>query len=87
MSEKMVGQNVELIMSTGPKPSVVGVVIQGLEKSNHFVLCYYPRDMFGRFNGQTVIPLPDEKMRINTAKKLLDEKVITSRDYERMVNL
>lgn len=87
ISEKMVGKSVELIMSSGPKPYVVGAKIQDLEELHHLILCYYPRDMFGRIDGRMVIPLMDEKMRINIAKKLLDEKVIAAEDYERMVHL
>lgn len=85
--QEAIGKNAELIMSTDQRSSLVGVKIPDLAGRCYFILCYVPVDIFNRADFGKIIPIVDTNVRTAVAKKLLDEKVITAENYERMVNL
>jgi len=74
IQKEMVGEKVELIMSSDIMPSVMGIKFPDRSP----VICYMIMETFDK-------SLVNTNVRIELAKKLLEEKVITEEDYERMV--
>jgi hypothetical protein len=86
MPKEIVGKNVELVLSSDPRPSVVGIKFSK-KGFCYFILCYFPVDILGSVDYGKVIPLVDKDVRTMIAQKLLDGNVITAEDHGRIVNL
>jgi hypothetical protein len=85
LPKEAIGNDVELIMSSEERPFVVGVKLPDIRC--YLILCYFPRDIFGQIEYGRTIPLIDNDARTKIAQRLLDENVITTEDYDRMVKL
>lgn len=83
--KEAIGSDAELIMSSDHRPFVVAVKVPLVRC--YLILCYFPRDIFGQVEYGRALPLIDKDVRTTIAQKLLDEKVITADDYDRMVQL